>query len=269
MVVTLGKVVSAMGYWIREAGQALDLLGSRLQGRYAFQEHLSRHQTILSLLGKAPVVAQDAFIAPSAAVIGDVQVGGGSSIWYGCILRGDVNSIIVGSNTNIQDNTLVHVAKTNISGNVFPTTIGNRVTIGHGSVLHGCTVDDESFVGMGAILLDGVHIEKNAMVAAGALVKQNARIPSGEVWAGNPAKFLRKLTPEEITFFTNSAEKYTGLANLHSLENAKTYGEIEEDKKIRKKWALQSDDYDSHLGIVREKAPIRFTFDGKITSKVP
>lgn len=255
---SLGKAVYHMGFWIRETGQALDRLGSRLQGIYAFQEHISRHRTLMNLYDKAPDVAQTTFVAPNAAVIGDVKIGASSSIWYGCVLRGDVNSITVGSETNIQDNTLVHVAKTNISGKVMPTTIGSRVTIGHNAVLHGCTVEDDAFVGMGATLLDGVHVEKNAMVAAGSLVKQNTRVPTGEVWAGNPAKFLRKLSAEEIAFFVKSAANYAGLAQVHAHENAKTYEEIQADKVRRKKWAVQSDDYDSHIGVVREKPPAHF-----------
>lgn len=253
---SLGKAVYHMGFWIRETGQALDRLGSRLQSIYAFQEQFSRHRTLMNLYDKAPDVAQNAFIAPSAAVVGDVKVGSGSSVWYGCVLRGDVNSISVGSETNIQDNTLVHVAKTNLSGNVMATSIGSRVTIGHNALLHGCTVEDDAFIGMGATLLDGVHVEANAMVAAGALVKQNTRIPTGEIWAGNPAKFLRRLSHEEIAFFAKSAANYAELAEVHAKENSKTYEEIQTDKVLRKKWAVQSDDYDSHIGVVREKPPV-------------
>lgn len=256
---SLGRAVYHMGFWIRETGQALDRLGSRLQGQYAFQEGLSRHRTLMNLFEKAPDIAQNAFVAPSAAVIGDVKVGAGSSIWYGCVIRGDVNSISIGSATNIQDNSLVHVAKTNISGNVLPTTIGSRVTIGHNAVLHGCTIEDDAFVGMGATLLDGVHVEKHAMVGAGSLVKQNTRIPAGEVWAGSPAKLLRKLTEEEIAFFAKSAEDYVKLGEEHAEENAKTFYEIEADKVRRKKWEVQSDDYDSHIGVFREKAPEHVT----------
>ncbi|KAK8465336.1 hypothetical protein PHAVU_009G059200 [Phaseolus vulgaris] len=209
----------------------------------------------MNIFDKAPVVDKDAFVAPSASVIGDVQVGRGSSIWYGCVLRGDVNSIRVGSGTNIQDNSLVHVAKSNLSGKVLPTVIGDNVTVGHSAVLHGCTVEDEAFVGMGAVLLDGVVVEKNAMVAAGALVRQNTRIPSGEVWAGNPAKFLRKLSNEEISFISQSATNYTNLAQVHASENSKSYDEIEFEKVLRKKFARKDEEYDSMLGVVREIPP--------------
>ncbi|XP_010538097.1 PREDICTED: gamma carbonic anhydrase 1, mitochondrial-like [Tarenaya hassleriana] len=252
---SLGRAIYTVGFWIRETGQALDRLGCRLQGNHYFREQLSRHRTLMNVFDKAPSVDKDAFVAPSASVIGDVQIGGGSSIWYGCVLRGDVNGISVGSWTNIQDNSLVHVAKSNISGKVLPTIIGDNVTIGHSAVLHGCTIEDEAFVGMGATLLDGVVVEKHAMVAAGALVRQNTIIPSGEVWGGNPARFLRKLTDEEIAFICQSATNYSNLAQVHAAENAKPFDEIEFEKALRKKYARKDEDYDSMLGIVRETPP--------------
>ncbi|GMY28379.1 gamma carbonic anhydrase 1, mitochondrial [Fagus crenata] len=266
---TLGKAIYTVGFWIRETGQAIDRLGSRLQGNYYFQEQLSRHRTLMNIFDKAPAVDKDAFVAPSASVIGDVQVGRGSSIWYGCVLRGDVNSISVGSGTNIQDNSLVHVAKSNLSGKVLPTIIGDNVTVGHSAVLHGCTVEDEAFVGMGATLLDGVVVEKNAMVAAGALVRQNTRIPAGEVWAGNPAKFLRKLTDEEVAFISQSASNYSNLAQVHAAENAKPFDEIEFEKVLRKKFAHKDEEYDSMLGVVRETPPELILPDNILPDKAP
>lgn len=206
----------------------------------------------MNIFDKKPIVDKEAFVAPSASVIGDVQVGHGSSIWYGCVLRGDVNSISVGSGTNIQDNSLVHVAKSNLAGKVLPTIIGDNVTVGHSAVLHGCTVDDEAFVGMGATLLDGVVVEKHSMVAAGSLVRQNTRIPSGQVWGGNPAKFLRNLTEEEIAFIAQSATNYINLARVHAGENDKSFDEIEFEKVLRKKFARKDEEYDSMIGVVRE-----------------
>lgn len=253
---SLGKAFYHVGFWIRETGQALDRLGSRLQGHYAFQEQISRHRTLMNLYDKAPNVAQNVFVAPNAAVIGDVKVGANSSIWYGCVLRGDVSSISVGSRTNIQDNSLVHVSKPDMVLSARPTIIGSGVTIGHSAVLHGCTVEDDAFIGMGATLSDGVHVEKNAMVAAGSVVKQNTRIPTGEVWAGNPAKLLRKLTEEEMLFFPKSAEHYSKLAGTHAQENSKTYKEVQADKTLWKKWDIQSDDHDSRIGVVHEKPPV-------------
>ncbi|PSS36489.1 Gamma carbonic anhydrase [Actinidia chinensis var. chinensis] len=266
---TLGRTIYTVGFWIRETGQALDRLGCRLQGKYYFQEQLSRHRTLMNLFDKVPVVDKDAFVAPGASIIGDVQVGIGSSIWYGCVLRGDVNNISIGSGTNIQDNSLVHVAKSNLAGKVLPTIIGDNVTVGHSAVLHGCTVEDETFVGMGATLLDGVFVEKHAMVAAGALVRQNTRIPSGEVWGGNPAKFLRKLTDEEIAFISESATNYCNLAQVHAAENAKSFDEIEFEKMLRKKFARRDEEYDSMLGVVRETPPELILPDNVLPNKAP
>ncbi|EHA8586204.1 Gamma carbonic anhydrase 1, mitochondrial [Cocos nucifera] len=252
---TLRRAIYTVGFWIRETGQAIDRLGCRLQGNYYFQEQLSRHRTLMNTFDKVPNVHRDAFVSPSASVIGDVQVGQGSSIWYGCVLRGDVNSICIGSGTNIQDNSLVHVAKSNISGKVLPTIIGDNVTVGHGAVLHGCTVEDEAFVGIGATLLDGVVVEKQGMVAAGALVRQNTKIAGGEVWGGNPAKFLRKLTEEEIAFISQSATNYSNLAQVHASENGKPFDETEFEKVLRKKFAHRDEEYDSMLGVIREVPP--------------
>ncbi|XP_019154728.1 PREDICTED: gamma carbonic anhydrase 1, mitochondrial-like [Ipomoea nil] len=249
---SLGRAFYTVGFWIRETGQALDRLGCRLQGNYYFHEQLSRHRVLMNLFDKVPSVHREAFVAPSASIIGDVQVGRHSSIWYGCVLRGDVNSVSIGTGTNIQDNSLVHVAKSNLTGKVLPTIIGNNVTVGHSAVLHGCTVEDEAFVGMGATLLDGVVVEKNAMIAAGALVRQNTRIPCGEVWGGNPAKFLRKLTEEEIAFISQSALNYSNLKQGHAAENAKSLDENEFEKVLRKK---KDEDNDSILGVVRETPP--------------
>ncbi|KAK9165494.1 hypothetical protein Scep_000685 [Stephania cephalantha] len=266
---SLGKAIYTVGFWIRETGQALDRLGCRLQGNYYFQEQLSRHRTLMNVFDKAPVVDKEAFVAPSASIIGDVQVGRAASIWYGCVLRGDVNSISVGSGTNIQDNSLVHVAKSNLSGKVLPTVIGDNVTIGHSAVLHGCTVEDEAFVGMGATLLDGVVVERNSMVAAGALVRQNTRIPCGEVWGGNPARFLRKLTEEEIVFISQSATNYSNLARVHAAENSKNFDEIEFEKVLRKKFARRDEEYDSMIGVVREVPPQLILPDNVLPDKSP
>ncbi|XP_006644073.1 gamma carbonic anhydrase 1, mitochondrial [Oryza brachyantha] len=251
----LGKAFYAVGFWIRETGQALDRLGCRLQGNYFFHEQLSRHRTLMNIFDKTPHVHRDAFVAPSASLIGDVQVGQGASIWYGCVLRGDANNVQIGSGTNIQDNSLVHVAKSNLSGKVFPTIIGDNVTVGHSAVLQGCTVEDEAFVGMGATLLDGVVVEKHGMVAAGSLVRQNTRIPCGEVWGGNPAKFLRKLTDSEIAFIKESASNYSSLAKAHAAENAKPVEKIEFEKLLRKKSAHQDEEHDSVIGATREVPP--------------
>ncbi|KAL5065781.1 hypothetical protein RYX36_027518 [Vicia faba] len=153
----------------------------------------------MNVFDKAPYVHKDAFIAPSASITGDVQIGRSSSIWYGCVLRGDVNSISIGSSTNMQDNSLVHVAKSNLSGKVLPTIIGDNVTVGHSAVLQGCTVEDEAFIGMGVILLDGVYVEKHAMDVAGALVKQHTRTHIVREVEKPGSKLRKKETCEPVT----------------------------------------------------------------------
>ncbi|KAJ3676556.1 hypothetical protein LUZ60_003968 [Juncus effusus] len=250
---SLGKAIYTVGFWVRETGQAMDRLGCRLQGNYLFQEQLSRHRTLMNVYDKIPHVHKDAFVAPSASLTGDVQLGPGSSIWYGSVLRGDVNSISIGAGTNIQDNSLVHVAKSNLTGKVFPTIIGDNVTVGHSAVLQGCTVEDEAFIGMGATVLDGAVVEKNGMVAAGALVRPDTRIPSGEVWGGNPARFLRKLTDAEISFILDSAKNYAELAKVHASENSKPLDQIEFEKIVRKKFSKKDEEYDSVLSLGETK----------------
>ena len=153
-----------------------------------------------------PTVHPSAFIAPGGVVIGDVHIGQESSIWFGCVLRGDVNHIRVGARTNLQDGTVVHVTR-----RTHPTLIGDDITIGHRVLLHGCTLHDRCFIGMGATLLDGVIVESEAMLAAGALVTPGKRIPAGELWGGTPARFMRALTDEDRRFFQANVSNYVEL----------------------------------------------------------
>lgn len=154
-----------------------------------------------------PNVAADAFIAPGAQVIGDVTIGAGSSVWFNCVLRGDGNFIRVGARTNIQDGTIVHITR-----KTHGTAIGDDVLIGHLAIIHGCVLEDRCFVGLGAIVMDGCVIESDAMLAAGALLTPGKRIPSGQMWAGRPARFVRDLSPEEIARHRAGTDGYTQLA---------------------------------------------------------
>lgn len=153
--------------------------------------------------GVSPRICERAFVAPGAAVIGDVEIGAESGIWFGTVIRGDVNYIRIGERTNIQDGTVIHVTR-----KTGPTIIGSGVTVGHSVLMHACTLQDNCFVGMRATIMDGVVVESGAMVAAGALVTPNKHIPSGQLWAGSPARYFRDLSPEEIDFFPVSAENY-------------------------------------------------------------
>jgi len=157
-----------------------------------------------------PQIADDVFIAPGAQLIGRVAIGAGSSIWFNCVLRGDVGAITVGARSNIQDGSIVHV-----TGGRFDTQIGDDVLIGHGCIIHGCRIESGAFVGMGAIVLDGAVVEGGAMLAAGALLTPGKRVPAGELWAGRPAKYLRALTPGEMAANRAGAAGYASLAQVY------------------------------------------------------
>ncbi|PIR32598.1 MAG: gamma carbonic anhydrase family protein [Alphaproteobacteria bacterium CG11_big_fil_rev_8_21_14_0_20_44_7] len=158
---------------------------------------------ILPYKGILPKIADDAFIAPSAAVIGDVKIGNKVGVWFNVTIRGDVAPITIGAGTNIQDNSCIHVTRGG-----HPTNIGAGVTIGHSALIHAATIEDNSFIGMGAIIMDDAVVESNAMLAAGAMLTPGKRIPSGQLWAGSPAKYFRDLTQEELNFIPISAANY-------------------------------------------------------------
>ena len=159
---------------------------------------------------KLPKIGQNVWIAPGAHIIGDVVIGDDSSIWYNCVVRGDVNNIIIGKRTNIQDGTVIHV-----SSKGQGTYIGDNVTVGHMAMLHACTVEDEAFIGMMACVMDDAYVEKGAMVAAGALVTPGKRVLSGQLWAGSPARFMRDLTEEEKKYIPYSAAHYVSLTKSY------------------------------------------------------
>lgn len=160
---------------------------------------------IRSYRGITPTVAPDAYVDPSAQVIGDVVLGACSSLWMNVVLRGDVHYIRVGARSNIQDGTIVHVMR-----GTHPTVIGEDVTIGHSATIHGCTIEDRVLVGMGAIVLNGAVIGHDSIVAAGALVVEGARVPPGSLVMGSPAKVRRPLTDEEKASIRGYAERYVG-----------------------------------------------------------
>jgi len=158
---------------------------------------------IIKYKQKKPKIDKNVFVAPGSYVVGDVQIGSKSNIWFNVVIRGDVEKIRIGKNTNIQDLTMVHCTTKG-----FGTTIGSNVTIGHNCVIHDCTINDNSLIGMSSTILDGAVVEKNSMLAAGSLLTQGKIVKSGEIWAGNPAKLLRKLNNKEISFFKISADRY-------------------------------------------------------------
>ena len=167
---------------------------------------------IKAFAGISPKIADDAFIAETATVIGQVEIGAGSSVWYGCVLRGDSNTIRIGARTNVQDGTIIHVNHEREGAAGTRTVIGDDITIGHMALLHACTLEDRCFIGMKACVMDGVVVETGAMVAAGALVTPGKRVKRGELWAGSPAKFMRALTEKEVAYFAYSSAHYAELA---------------------------------------------------------
>ncbi len=157
-------------------------------------------------LRKKPTLGKEVYIARGAVVVGDVTLGDGASVWYNAVLRGDINRIVVGPGTNIQDNSVVHLADD------FPCVVGSYVTVGHSAIVHACTIGDECLIGMGAVVLDGAEIGAQCLVGAKALVTQHTRIPAGSLVLGAPAKVVRALTPDERSGLKYWAEKYVAYA---------------------------------------------------------
>ena len=149
---------------------------------------------IKSFQNKTPKIHETAFIAENAVIIGDVEIDENASIWYNCVLRGDVNFIRIGAKSNIQDGTIIHVSR----GENFPTIIEEEVTVGHSATIHGCYIEKGSLIGIGATILDGARIGKNSLIAAGSLVTPNTKIPENSFVLGSPARVKRELSKEEI-----------------------------------------------------------------------
>jgi carbonic anhydrase/acetyltransferase-like protein (isoleucine patch superfamily) len=160
--------------------------------------------------GVAPRLAEGAWVAESAMVLGDVQLGANASIWYGSVLRGDVGKIRIGKDTNVQDLSVIHVET-----GKFDCAVGNAVTIGHRVMLHGCTIGDGALIGIGAIVLNGAEIGEGSIVGAGSLVTQGVKIPPGVLALGSPCRVIRQLREEEIAHLKESAPQYVALAREH------------------------------------------------------
>jgi carbonic anhydrase/acetyltransferase-like protein (isoleucine patch superfamily) len=162
---------------------------------------------ILPYEGATPVVHPEAWIAPGAVVIGDVEIGPGSSVWFGSVVRGDIHRIRIGARSNLQDHCVVHVTR-----DVFPTEIGAEVTVGHRATVHGCTVGDGALIGIGATVLDGAAVGEEALVAAGAVVPPGVEIPPGVLARGIPARVVRDLSADERAGQRRRAHEYVATA---------------------------------------------------------
>ncbi|MDZ4218550.1 MAG: gamma carbonic anhydrase family protein [Methylobacter sp.] len=177
---------------------------------------------LLSYLNTNPVLSERIYLHPSCQIIGDVRIGEDSSIWCNTVLRGDVNHIVVGRGTNIQDLAMGHVShKTADKPNGSPLVIGDYVTVGHSVILHGCTIGNECLIGMGSIIMDDVVIPDHVMVGAGSLVSPGKLLESGMLYMGRPAKAVRPLTEDEVAYLKYSAEHYMRLKDRY-LNEAKS-----------------------------------------------
>lgn len=166
--------------------------------------------TIAPYEGKIPRIHETAFVAPGACLIGAVEIGPGASVWYNCVLRADLNRIVVGARSNVQDGTVIHVEPH------LPTLIGEDVLVGHMALLHACTVEDRAFVGMGSIAMDGTRVGTGAMLAAGALLAPGKAVPPRELWAGRPARPMRRIEAEELAAMGRQTALYRELAERHA-----------------------------------------------------
>ena len=172
--------------------------------------------TLAPFNGKFPRIHDSAWIAPGCRIIGDVEIGPDSSVWYNCVIRGDANRIVIGARTNIQDGSVIHCdsAKPKRPEGI-PTIIGDDVLIGHMVMVHGTVLEDRSFVGIGAITMDGCHLESDSMLAAGAMLTSGKRIPSRQLWGGRPAAFMRDLNDAQLAEMQMGVQGYVLNARMH------------------------------------------------------
>lgn len=175
--------------------------------------------TIRTYQGKTPKLAAGVFVDPTAVVLGDVELGENVSVWPMVVIRGDMNAVRIGKSTSVQDGAVLHITHaSDYNPGGFALIIGEEVTIGHKAILHGCTLGNRVLVGMGAIVMDGVVVEDEVIIAAGALVPPNKKLRSGYIYAGNPARELREITEKERSFFSYSAANYVALQAKHRAE---------------------------------------------------
>jgi len=211
----LSRTLYVVGRVFRESGQALDRLGCVLQGNNAFREQLSRHRRLVPLYGMAPTIGKETFIAPNATVVGKADIGKNSAVWYGVVIRSDVNLVKIGDNVSIGDRVTVHVTRDAPKQTGAATYIGHGVTVGAGAVIHGCTLEDGASVDSGSVVLDGAVVGARSQVAAGSLVLSGTHIPADQLWAGSPAKFVRNLTEEDKARASSFSKSMLELAEKH------------------------------------------------------
>jgi carbonic anhydrase/acetyltransferase-like protein (isoleucine patch superfamily) len=212
----LKSALFAAGRAASEAGAALDSLGLRALSVAAVKEPFSRHRPVSNLFGRHPAVENDVFVAPSATVVGRVVLQARASVGYGAVLRGDNAEVLVGRCSHVGDRAVLSTAAA-VEGHVEPVlSVGNNVVIGAGALLQSCTVEDGAAIGAGAIALEGSLVEKAAQLAPGAVLHSGRRVPAGQLWAGNPAVFVRDLSKAELANAEGAAEAAAENAAMHA-----------------------------------------------------
>lgn len=224
------RVMFELGKALRETGQAIDRIGLRAIDKPIFKEPFSRHRPVMNLFQKFPTTEPNVFVAPSASVVGRVELLDSSSVWYGAVVRGDFNDVQIGAYTSVGAGAVVQSCPGDAS-----VSIGDHVTIGAGAVLQGCTVENDVAIGAGAVVMEGALVEQGSIVSAGSVVHPDQLIPTGQVWSGNPARFERALTPEEVASTEGNAEAQATAAQEHSemfTEEGTAYREIESRQEL-------------------------------------
>lgn len=205
------SAVWRIAFAFRETGQALERTGCRLQGIYSYEEALCRHMPKMPVQFDAPSTGAGAFIAPSGLMVGNVTANTKASVWYNATVRGDFQPVHIGKNTNIQDNAYVG-ATSEFSP---PAVIHDNVSVGHGAVIKGAEIKENTLIGINAIISEGCVVGSHSIIAAGSYLEENTAVPSGEVWAGNPARKLRDLKPQEREYLKSLPQRYAEMAGRH------------------------------------------------------
>ncbi|CAE7917869.1 GAMMACA1 [Symbiodinium sp. KB8] len=202
----------------RETGQALDKVGLKVLNKPVFKESFSRHRAVMNLYEHHPDVSVDAFVAPNASVVGNVFIGMRASVWYGAVLRGDMNHIQIAPFASVGDRAVIHTSKSVEGKPAAVVKIGSHAVIGPGALIQSAIIENHAVVGAGAIIMEGAVVEEYARVAEGAVVHPGRRVPKGQLWGGNPAVFVRNLTKTEMAHHAVDAEAGADLAAEHKAE---------------------------------------------------
>jgi len=212
------RTTYSLGRALRETGLSLDAKGSQLTKDIAYLEPLSRHRSIMPLYDLSPIILLDCYIAPNATIIGEVIIGNESSVWYGSVIRGDLNAVRIGNNCSIGDNTVIHTASSLPTGIPASVNIGNYVNVQSNCTLYSCTIDDECLIGHNTVILEGSKVERGSVIGPNSVVPPGRLIPSHQLWAGNPVEYVRDLTKAELQSLIHTQKQNLQVALDHKYE---------------------------------------------------